>query len=143
MLIINKPHNIIILAAIFFLTITAIFETNRHAQFRRGSIWEHGFPAAQITGELDVAIDSGLPQGWLRIHRGSRGRIEQAQNRVSPDRQSRNHDGKGKADISHDEYMRDVLKWDRPTKEKEGQWPLYKDFIDKDYDSYRWEAFPQ
>jgi hypothetical protein len=140
---INKPHNIIILAAIFFLTITAVFETNRRAQLRHGSIWEHGFPTTQSVSMLNNAIDSGSSQRWSRIHPGSRWPIEQALNRHVPDRKSRNCDGEGKPVIRNDEYMRDILKWDRPMMEKEGQWPLYKDFAGKDYDSYRWEGFPQ
>jgi hypothetical protein len=139
---INRPHNIIILAAILFLTITAVFEINRRAQFRHGSMWEHGFPDTQSASVRDNAIGSGLSQGWLRTYRGSRWPMEQALNRDIPDCQFRNIEEE-KGLISNDEYMRDILKWDRPTKERKGQWPLYRDFADKDYDSYRWEGFPQ
>jgi hypothetical protein len=42
--------------------------------------------------------------------------------------------------IPHDEYMRDILDWERP-KHKNGHWPPYEDFVHKDYDPNRWEAF--
>jgi hypothetical protein len=42
--------------------------------------------------------------------------------------------------VDHDEYMKDILDWERP-KHKNGHWPPYEDFVLKDYDPNRWEAF--
>jgi hypothetical protein len=42
--------------------------------------------------------------------------------------------------ILHDEYMKDILDWERP-KHKNGHWPPYEDFSHKDYDPNRWEGF--
>jgi hypothetical protein len=42
--------------------------------------------------------------------------------------------------IPPDEYMNDILDWERP-KHKNGHWPPYEDFAHKDYDPNRWEAF--
>jgi hypothetical protein len=44
--------------------------------------------------------------------------------------------------IQIDEYMRDMLKWERP-KDKEDHWPQYSAFEGRDYDVNRWEGFPQ
>jgi hypothetical protein len=45
-----------------------------------------------------------------------------------------------KSFVSVDEYMGDILRWERPN-EREGHWPPYKDFINRDYDPNRWEGF--
>ena len=37
------------------------------------------------------------------------------------------------------DYLRTMLKWNRPT--WEGHWPAYKDYEHKDYDPNRWEEF--
>jgi hypothetical protein len=42
--------------------------------------------------------------------------------------------------VPQDEYMRDILDWERP-RHKNGHWPPYEDFEHKDYDPNRWEAF--
>lgn len=41
-----------------------------------------------------------------------------------------------------DEYMKDLLIWQRP-ENKDGHWPPYRDFIGRDYDPNRWEAFDE
>ncbi|KAF2673482.1 hypothetical protein BT63DRAFT_368044 [Microthyrium microscopicum] len=41
-----------------------------------------------------------------------------------------------------DEYMKDILKWQKP-KDKDRHWPQYSDFDGKDYDPNRWEGFPE
>lgn len=42
--------------------------------------------------------------------------------------------------MDQEEYMKDILDWERP-KHKNGHWPPYEDFVHKDYDPNRWEAF--
>ncbi|KAF2685354.1 hypothetical protein K458DRAFT_365715 [Lentithecium fluviatile CBS 122367] len=37
------------------------------------------------------------------------------------------------------DYMRELLKWDRPS--WEGHWPPFADYVEKDYDPNRWEQF--
>lgn len=44
--------------------------------------------------------------------------------------------------IDMDEYMKDILKWQRP-RDKDGHWPQYSAFDGRDYDPNRWEGFPQ
>ena len=39
------------------------------------------------------------------------------------------------------EYLRDLLRWQRPS--RGDHWPPYADYKDKDYDPNRWEAFQQ
>jgi hypothetical protein len=51
-------------------------------------------------------------------------------------------DSKGKTSVAFVEYMRDILRWQRP-KEKDGHWPPYREFVNKDYDPNRWEGFQQ
>jgi hypothetical protein len=41
-----------------------------------------------------------------------------------------------------EEYMKDLLIWQRP-ENKDGHWPPYQDFIGRDYDPNRWEAFDE
>jgi hypothetical protein len=41
-----------------------------------------------------------------------------------------------------DEYMSDMLKWNRP-KDRDGKWPQYSWFEDRDYDPNRFEGFAQ
>jgi len=136
---VSRSLHVVVLAAIFFLTLTAVFEISRRAQYRNGNIWEHEFQA----GSVDVSIDSSTSLGWFNANRGSRSQLEK-----TLDRQSRPHTSQFTAEgrqetIGKEEYIHDILKWNRPTKEKSGQWPLYSEFVDKDYDSYRWEGFPQ
>lgn len=42
--------------------------------------------------------------------------------------------------VERDEYMQDILDWSRP-EHRNGHWPPYEDYIDKDYDPNRWEGF--
>lgn len=41
--------------------------------------------------------------------------------------------------LSMKEYMKEMLKWSRPT--WDGHWPPFKEYIDKAYDPNRWEQF--
>jgi hypothetical protein len=43
--------------------------------------------------------------------------------------------------LEADEYMRDMLIWQRP--ENRDHWPPYSDFAGRDYDPNRWEAFEE
>jgi hypothetical protein len=45
-----------------------------------------------------------------------------------------------KSSVSFNEYIRDILRWERP-KERDGHWPPYRDFVNRDYDPNRWEGF--
>jgi hypothetical protein len=39
------------------------------------------------------------------------------------------------------EYLRDLLRWQRPN--RGDHWPPYNDYKDRDYDPNRWEAFQE
>ncbi len=41
-----------------------------------------------------------------------------------------------------EEYMRDMLIWERP-ENRDGHWPPYRDFVSRDYDPNRWETFEE
>jgi hypothetical protein len=47
---------------------------------------------------------------------------------------------KARKTVELEEYMSDMLKWNRPD-DRDGQWPRYSDFEDRDYDPNRWEGF--
>jgi len=42
--------------------------------------------------------------------------------------------------VQRDEYLKDMLDWSRP-EHRNGHWPPYEDYVDKDYDPNRWEGF--
>lgn len=69
--------------------------------------------------------------------------------KVTPPWITKSSSSKGNASVPQDapswpqdmkEYMKSMLKWDRPS--WLGHWPAFEDYVDKDYDPNRWEQFP-
>jgi hypothetical protein len=51
-------------------------------------------------------------------------------------------DGEEVRGLDIEEYMKDMLIWQRP-ENKDGHWPPYQDYIGRNYDPNRWEAFDE
>jgi hypothetical protein len=145
MLVIGRPLTPVILAICFLILFSLYNSPTYSARIRPERSppqwnWPESFEEASVFEGKDSNRDADLHQ-FLE---------KESPSATFPHNQesvpSRNHAVEGPSEASSStsigvqEYLQDMLKWERP--HRTGHWPPYNSYINKDYDPNRWQGFP-
>jgi hypothetical protein len=148
MFFIGRPLTLLAIAVCTYITITWRFRSPDDSPSGLGIYDENGFrkyevttshsvPAASaVTGQVDL-----LQQQHLAIHTTTLS--EASPKSYGPEKPSSTSLLPAlptEESVQRDEYLKDMLDWSRP-EHRNGHWPPYEDYVDKDYDPNRWEGF--
>jgi hypothetical protein len=148
MFFIGRPLTLLAIAVCTYITITWRFRSQDYPPSALGNDDENGFrkyeagnphsmqTASAVTGQVD-----SLQQQHLAIH--STTSLDVPPKSYGPERPSATSlpaSAPTELSVQRDEYLKDMLDWSRP-EHRNGHWPPYEDYVDKDYDPNRWEGF--
>jgi hypothetical protein len=148
MFFIGRPLTLLAIAVCTYITITWRFRSSDYPPSVLGGYDENGFrkydvttshllPAASaVTGQVDSS-----QQQHLAIHTTTLS--DAAPKSYGPEKPSSTSLLPAlptELSVQRDEYLKDMLDWSRP-EHRNGHWPPYEDYVDKDYDPNRWEGF--
>jgi hypothetical protein len=138
MLFFGRSFTFLVVVVFVLLFVSSIFEYQSGSARGRPQIWKAKDATSTGPGaELD--IENEYDEGGIigqELPSDNQGKPPAPFSRLMPSKLSK----ESKSNVGFDEYMRDMLKWERP-REKEGHWPSYRDFVNRDYDPNRWEGF--
>jgi hypothetical protein len=142
MLFFGRSLNFFVAVVVALLFVSSLYEYNESSSSLPPKIWkskESSYPNSSRQPDLEYGYqDSDIIDEQIPSESSTLGRPPSPYGRFKPVKGKQ----ESKWSVAFDEYMRDILKWDRPN-EKDGHWPPYRDFKNRDYDPNRWEGFPE
>ena len=144
MLVIGRPLTILIFTVFFLLFLSSFYSGSSRsgsASVRTGATqwnWPESLEEANTfaTASGPENHDGDSEQPSQKAH------VPHAQEPVRPlNNAPEEYETESAPSIGVGEYLRDILRWQRPN--KGDHWPPYSDYKDKDYDPNRWEAFQE
>jgi hypothetical protein len=143
MLFFGRSLNFFVAVVVALLFVSSLYEYNESSSISPPTIWKEkdtsSYPNSSRQQEFSHAYgDEDIIDEQIPSESSSIAKPPSPFGKLNPFRGKQ----ESKSSVPVDEYMKDILKWDRP-KEKDGHWPLYRDFRNRDYDPNRWEGFPE
>ncbi|RDI84453.1 hypothetical protein Vi05172_g5720 [Venturia inaequalis] len=150
MFFIGRPLTLLAIAVCTYITITWRFRSAGEAFRATGLYDENGFRKYDPTSTRPHSLPLATPvigpydeqqQQHLAIHTTTASQSSHDPYRLGKASSTSYLPALPTEDpVEREEYMQDILDWSRP-EHRNGHWPPYEDYIDKDYDPNRWEGF--